>query len=81
MKQRTGPLYRDPTPRWTRTGKNVLMLRRYGRQTLGIVVPNGDAYGTYSWLSRSHDQGNRPARYATSDEAQAALLRVLGLTA
>jgi hypothetical protein len=44
--RRNGQISRDPTPRWQRTSKNVLMLRRFGRQTLGIVVPNGD--GTYS---------------------------------
>jgi hypothetical protein len=79
MKQRTGPLYRDPTPRWQSTSKGVLILRRFGRQTLGIIVPNAD--GSFTWLSRAHDQGDRPARYATSDEAQAALLRVLRLAA
>ncbi len=78
-KRRAGRLYRDPTPRWQRTRKNVLILRRYGRQTLGIVRPNGD--DTYSWLSRSHDQGDRPARYSTEDEAVAVLLAVLGLGA
>jgi hypothetical protein len=40
MIPRSGRMYRDPTPRWQRTGKGVLMLRRYGRQTIGIVRPN-----------------------------------------
>lgn len=76
--KRYGPLYRDPTPRWQRTGNNILMLRRFGRQTLGIVRPNPDD-GTFSWLSRSRDQGDRPARYSSEDEAVAALLTILGL--
>ena len=78
--RRNGRIERDPTPRWQRS-KNALILRRFGRQTLGIVVPNGDADGTYSWLSRAHDQGNQPARYSSEDEAVAALLAVLGLAA
>jgi hypothetical protein len=76
--RRNGSIERDPTPRWQRS-KNALILRRFGRKTLGIVVPNGD--GTYSWLSRAHDQGNQPARYSSEDEAVAVLLAVLGLAA
>ena len=78
MIPRSGRLYRDPTPRWQRTRNGALLLRRFGRQTLGVVVPNGD--GTYSWLSRVHDQGDQRAQYATADEACAALLAILGLT-
>jgi len=44
---------------------------------MGIVRPNDD--GTFSWLTRAHDQGERPAQYATADEAMNALCAVLGL--
>lgn len=77
--RRNASIARDPTPRWQRTRKGTLFLRRYGRQTVGIVAPNAD--GSFSWLSRAHDQGDRPARYSTEDEAVAALLAILGLTA
>ncbi len=79
MIPRSGRVYRDPTPRWQRTGKGVLILRRFGRQTLGIIAANADE--SFSWLSRAHDQGDRPARFSSEDEAVAALLAILGLTA
>jgi len=63
--------------RWERSRRGTLFLRRHPKVTLGVVFKNED--GFYSWLSRGHDQGERPARYATQDEACTALLAVLGL--
>jgi hypothetical protein len=68
-----------PEIRWERSRKGVRFLRRHPKVTLGIVIPNRD--GSYSWLSRAHDQGNRPARYATADEAMNGLCAVLRVAA
>ena len=68
-----------PEFRWERSRKGVRFLRRHPKVTLGIVTPNTD--GSFSWFTRAHDQGERPARYTTADEAMNALWAVLGLAA
>jgi hypothetical protein len=62
-----------------RSKRGTLFLRRHPKVTLGVVFKNED--GSYSWLSRGHDQGERPARYATEDEAMHGLRAVLRLAA
>ena len=65
--------------RWERSKRGTLFLRRHPKVTLGVAIKNED--GSYSWLSRGHDQGERPARYATEDEAMNGLCAVLRLAA